>query len=78
MDIKEIKIMQKILNVNDKIAEELRDDLEKKGVLYINLMSSPGSGKTTIMERTAHEFGEKMCVIEGDIQTTLCGDTFSP
>ncbi|MDO9576518.1 MAG: hydrogenase nickel incorporation protein HypB [Candidatus Cloacimonadales bacterium] len=71
MDIKEIKVMQKILNVNDRIAEELRSDLEKKGIFYINLMSSPGSGKTTIMERTAHEFGEKMCVIEGDIQTTL-------
>ncbi len=77
MDIKEIKIMQKILNVNDKIAEELRDDLEKKGVLYINLMSSPGSGKTTIMERTAQEYGKNIFVIEGDIQTTLDAERVS-
>ncbi|MCF7859377.1 MAG: hydrogenase nickel incorporation protein HypB [Candidatus Cloacimonetes bacterium] len=71
MDKKEVKVMQKILNMNDKIAEELREELSKKNILFINLMSSPGSGKTTIMERTAHEFGTKMCVIEGDIQTTL-------
>jgi hydrogenase nickel incorporation protein HypB len=71
MNKKEVKVMQNILNVNDKIAEELRTELKEKNILFINLMSSPGSGKTTIMERTAHEIGEKMCVIEGDIQTTL-------
>lgn len=71
MDTKEIKVMQKILNVNDRIAAELRAELKQKNILLINLMSSPGSGKTTIMERTAREFGKKMCVIEGDIQTTL-------
>ncbi|MCF7794127.1 MAG: hydrogenase nickel incorporation protein HypB [Candidatus Cloacimonetes bacterium] len=71
MDTKEVKVMQKILNVNDRIAGELRKELKEKNILFINLMSSPGSGKTTIMERTAQEFGEKMCVIEGDIQTTL-------
>lgn len=71
MDTKEVKVMQKILNVNDRIADELRADLKQKNILFINLMSSPGSGKTSIMERTAREFGEKMCVIEGDIQTTL-------
>ena len=71
MDIKEVKVMKKILSANDKIAEELRQDLKKKNIRFINLMSSPGSGKTTIMEKTAMSFGEKICVIEGDIQTTL-------
>jgi len=71
MDTKEVKVMQKILNVNDRIAAELREELAKKKIKFINLMSSPGSGKTTIMEKTALEFGSKMCVIEGDIQTTL-------
>lgn len=71
MDTKEVKVMQKILNVNDRIAAELREELGQKNIKFINLMSSPGSGKTTIMERTAKEFGSKMCVIEGDIQTTL-------
>ena len=71
MDIKEIKVMKKILNINDRIADELRSNLKQKGILYINLMSSPGSGKTTIIEKTVKEFGKKIFVIEGDIQTTL-------
>ncbi|MCK4654269.1 MAG: hydrogenase nickel incorporation protein HypB [Candidatus Cloacimonetes bacterium] len=71
MDIKEIKVMKKILNINDRIAEELRISLKDKGIFYINLMSSPGSGKTTIIEETAKKFGKKIFVIEGDIQTTL-------
>jgi hydrogenase nickel incorporation protein HypB len=70
MDKKEIKVMQKILNINDKIAEELRIDLAEKKILFMNLMSSPGSGKTTLMERTAEKI-KNICVIEGDIQTTL-------
>ena len=71
MDKTEVKVMKKILSANDKIAEELRTDLKSKEINFINLMSSPGSGKTTIMERTAQELGNKICVIEGDIQTTL-------
>jgi hydrogenase nickel incorporation protein HypB len=71
MDTKEIKVMKKILNINDRIADELRISLEQKGILYINLMSSPGSGKTTLLEKTAEKFGKNIFVIEGDIQTTL-------
>ncbi len=71
METREIKVMQKILNINDKIAEELRNDLSGKGILFVNLMSSPGSGKTSILEKTAQKFGNEICVIEGDIQTTL-------
>ena len=71
MDTKEIKVMQKILNINDRIADELRISLKEKGILYINLMSSPGSGKTTLLEKTAEKFGKNIFVIEGDIQTTL-------
>lgn len=71
MDKREIKVMKKILNMNDNIAEELRHELSKENIRLINLMSSPGSGKTTIMEKTASELEKKICVIEGDIQTTL-------
>ena len=71
MEVKEVKVMQKILKVNDLVAEELRKSLKEKGIFYINLMSSPGSGKTTLMEATAHKFDGKITVIEGDIQTTL-------
>jgi len=71
METKEVKVMKKILDVNDKIAAELRHDLSEKGILLINLMSSPGSGKTTLLEKTASKFQGKICAIEGDIQTTL-------
>ncbi|MFC1887631.1 hydrogenase nickel incorporation protein HypB [Candidatus Cloacimonadota bacterium] len=70
MEKKDIKVMQKILRINDKIADDLRSDLKEKGILFMNLMSSPGSGKTTLMERTAEQL-KNICVIEGDIQTTL-------
>ena len=71
MEQKEIKVMKKILDLNDKVADELRDFFKKKGILYLNLMSSPGSGKTTLLEKTAKYFANKLFVIEGDIQTTL-------
>ena len=71
MYTKEIKVMQKILNINDRIADEMRKNLEERGIFYINLMSSPGSGKTTLLEKTAEKFGKNIFVIEGDIQTTL-------
>jgi hydrogenase nickel incorporation protein HypB len=71
MELKEIKVMQKILNVNDQAAEGIRTEMSKKGIMYMNLMSSPGSGKTTLLEKTAGLLSEKLFVIEGDIQTTL-------
>ncbi len=64
--------MKKILEASEKKAEEIREDLRKRGVLFLNLMSSPGSGKTTLIERTVRELPHlKFAVIEGDIQTTL-------
>jgi hydrogenase nickel incorporation protein HypB len=71
MDTKEVKVMKKILNMNDRIADGLRISLKEKGIFYINLMSSPGSGKTTLLEKTAEKYGKNIFVIEGDIQTTL-------
>ncbi len=64
--------MKKILEASERKAEEIRAELKKRGVFFLNLMSSPGSGKTTIIERTVEELpGLKFAVIEGDIQTTL-------
>jgi hydrogenase nickel incorporation protein HypB len=71
MDTKEVKVMQKILKANDLVAKELREELKEKEIFYMNLMSSPGSGKTTLMEATAKNYDGKITVIEGDIQTTL-------
>ena len=71
MEEKEIRVMKKILSANDEIASQLRDELRKKGIFYMNLMSSPGSGKTTLITKTAQKIKRKIFVIEGDIQTTL-------
>ena len=67
-DTRTVQLEQKVLAKNDRLAELNRDWLRERGVLAINLMSSPGAGKTTLLERTARELGGKMSisVIEGD------------
>jgi hydrogenase nickel incorporation protein HypB len=61
----------KVLKENDRIAQELRQQYETHGVLCLNLVSSPGSGKTSLLERTLEHFstGERVAVLTGDIQT---------
>ncbi len=71
METKKIAVMQKLLKANDAIAEEIRRELKDKNIFFVNLMSSPGSGKTTLVEETVKKLGKKIKVIEGDIQTTL-------
>jgi hydrogenase nickel incorporation protein HypB len=66
-----VNVMQKLLKANDAIADEIRGGLKEKNIYFVNLMSSPGSGKTTLIEETAKKLGKKIKVIEGDIQTTL-------
>src|SRR5580704_6788929 len=48
-------LQQKVLAKNDELAERTRNWLRTRGVLAVNLMSSPGAGKTTLLERTARE-----------------------
>jgi hydrogenase nickel incorporation protein HypB len=64
---------QKVLAKNDQLAELNRQWLASRGVLAINLMSSPGAGKTTLLERTVRELAGRLrlAVIEGDQETTL-------
>lgn len=71
METKKIAVMQKLLKANDAVAEEIRRELRDKNIFFVNLMSSPGSGKTTLVEETVRKLGKKIKVIEGDIQTTL-------
>ena len=59
---------------NDEVAEINRNFFKKQGLIVLNLISSPGSGKTSILEVLAEEYGKKLCVITGDIQTTLDAD----
>ncbi|HVA93298.1 MAG TPA: hydrogenase nickel incorporation protein HypB [Candidatus Dormibacteraeota bacterium] len=62
---------RKVLNENGRIAAELRGRFAEHDVLCLNLISSPGSGKTSLLERTLESFapGERVAVLTGDIQT---------
>ena len=68
-----ITIERKVLEKNDAIAGQNRLLLEQHGILAINLVSSPGAGKTSLVERTLEELGKslRVGVIEGDVQTDL-------
>ena len=68
---KEIEVEQDILGKNNLLAERNRGYFEAKNILTLNLVSSPGSGKTSLLERTIKDLGKeiKFYVIEGDQQT---------
>uniref|UniRef100_A0A7C2V5H7 Hydrogenase accessory protein HypB n=1 Tax=Hydrogenobacter sp. TaxID=2152829 RepID=A0A7C2V5H7_9AQUI len=67
---KEVVIFKKVLEKNDHQAEENRRHFEEHGVFAINLMSSPGAGKTSLLERTIELMKDlRIGVIEGDLET---------
>lgn len=68
-----VTVERKVLAKNDEIAAKNRLLLARYGVFSINLVSSPGSGKTSILERTLEYLSGKarVAVIEGDVQTDL-------
>jgi hydrogenase nickel incorporation protein HypB len=64
-----ITVVEGVLDANDTIAAVNRDELDRAGVFAINLMSAPGAGKTTILERTVGALGGlRVGVLEGDVQ----------
>ncbi len=67
-----VKVVARILEANDRIAEENRRRFKEAGVCVVNLMGAPGAGKTTLLERTIHELKPRLRigVIEGDIVGT--------
>ncbi len=69
----EIKVLKDILSANSQIAEQNRKLLASKRIMTINLMSSPGSGKTTLILRTVEELKSKarIAVIEGDVSSSI-------
>ena len=66
-----LPLKSKVLNENQIIAESLRQRFHDHGVLCLNLISSPGSGKTALLERTLASLdpATRVCVLTGDIQT---------
>ena len=66
-----VAVEKKVLNENQRLAAELRERFERSGTLVVNLISSPGSGKTRLLERTLELLpkGTRAAVLTGDIQT---------
>jgi hydrogenase nickel incorporation protein HypB len=67
----QIAVEKKVLNENQRIAAELREKFREHKILVLNVISSPGSGKTTMLEKTLQAFDKSMrvVVLTGDIQT---------
>jgi hydrogenase nickel incorporation protein HypB len=69
--VNRVVMEKKVLGENDRIAGELRNRFLERGILCLNLVSSPGAGKTSLLERTLEAFApsRRVAVLTGDIQT---------
>ena len=67
-----IQVVRNVLEANDRIARQNRNTFKENNILVINLMSSPGAGKTSLLEKTIDALKDtvSMGVIEGDIQSS--------
>lgn len=72
-DVKIIEIKKSVFADNDKDADELRSELKRRGVYLLNLMSSPGSGKTTTLIQLINRIKGKLrvAVMEADIDSDV-------
>ena len=66
-----VPLEQKVLSENDRIATDLRESFRGRRIVCLNLISSPGSGKTSLLERTLARFNPstRVAVLTGDVQT---------
>ncbi len=71
MAVRTIDVRERVMAKNDEIAQTVRERLRAANVASLNLVSSPGSGKTLLLERTLAEVGEELgiAVVTGDVQT---------
>ncbi len=71
MAVRTIDVRERVMAKNDELAAVVRRRLQDNGVVSLNLVSSPGSGKTLLLERTLEMLGAeiRMAVITGDVQT---------
>ena len=71
MTVRRIEVRERVMARNDELATRVRRALEAHGVVSLNLVSSPGSGKTLLLERTLRDLGSelRMAVVTGDVQT---------
>ncbi len=71
-----IPVVEKILGANDRLADENRECLDTAGVFALNLMASPGAGKTSLIEQTIQALAGQLrvAVVDGDIATSIDAD----
>ena len=71
-----IPIVENILNANDRLAQENRARIDAARVFAINLMASPGAGKTSLIEQTLPRLKDRfrVAVVDGDIATSIDAD----
>ncbi|MDO9302111.1 MAG: hydrogenase nickel incorporation protein HypB, partial [Anaerolineales bacterium] len=71
-----IPIVENILNANDKLAQTNRARIDAAGVFSINILASPGAGKTSLIEQTLPRLKGKLRVatVDGDIATSIDAD----
>ena len=79
MDYKIIETKERVLADNDKEAEETRARMQKSGTLLVNLMGSPGAGKTSVLLRIIEALGKKyrIGVMEADVDSDVDAKTVS-
>ncbi len=72
----QVMVLEQIMGANQRLAAENRERLDQAGVYAINLMASPGAGKTSLIERTlpALDRSLRVAVVEGDISSSLDAD----
>lgn len=73
---KRVSVVENILGANDRIALDNRQKLDEAGVFAVNIMASPGAGKTSLIELTVRQLIStlRLAVIDGDIATSLDAD----
>ena len=73
---KRIPVVEKILSANDQLAQNNRSRFEEAGIFAVNLMASPGAGKTSLIEHTVQALAPnfRLAAIDGDIATSIDAD----
>ena len=73
----EIAVNAKAMEANDLVAAQNRAVFASRGLRSVNLIGSPGSGKTSLLEAMGKKMGKKLAVVTGDLRTTLDADRIS-
>jgi len=73
---KNVPVVEKVLNANDQLAQENRTALDQAGIFAINLMASPGAGKTSLLELTLNNLSDRygLAAVDGDLASSIDAD----